>query len=304
MKKKTKSLLEVHGAIFLFGFTGLFGKLVSLPAPLIVLGRVFFALVVLGAFLGFSKGFVRLKTRRDLSIIAFGGIMMALHWIALFYSIKISTVAVGLLGAATFPVFTTFLEPLVSKRRIERHNVLLAFVTLFGVSLILPSVSLDSSVAQGMLWGILSGFFFAAAAIANRICVRKYPSQVISFYQNAVITVFLLPCLYFVKTTYHASDIAWLIVLGVIFTAGSHTLFIKGMVRVKAQTASIIASLEPVYGVLCATLFLGERPTARVIVAGMVIAAATLLASIDVAAAGKRLGLKRYRASAAYDDAG
>lgn len=301
MNKKTISLVEVHGAIFLFGFTGLFGKFVSLPAILIVLGRVFFALVALSVALGFTKSFVRLKNKRDFSLIALGGLLMAAHWITLFYSIKLSTVAVGLLGVSTFPIFTTFLEPVVFKKRVESRNVILAFLTLLGVSLMIPSISLDNSVVRGMLWGVLSGLFFAVATIANRMCVKKYPSQVISFYQNLVTTAVLLPCLYFIKTTYHMNDVLWLVVLGVVFTAGSHTLFIKGMLRVKAQTASIIASLEPVYGVFFAALFLGEMPTARTLAAGTVIMSAVFLASIDIAAIGKRMGIKRY-VSPAYDE--
>jgi drug/metabolite transporter (DMT)-like permease len=94
---------------------------------------------------------------------------------------------------------------------------------------------------------------------------------VIAFFQDFFATLFLLPALFIISTSFKAEDILLLIILGVICTAASHSLFIKGMRFIKAQTASIISSLEPVYGIILALLFLGEIPETRTILGGLII---------------------------------
>jgi len=68
--------------------------------------------------------------------------------------------------------------------------------------------------------------------------------------------------------------------LGIVFTAVAHTLFIKELSSVKAQTTSIIASLEPVYGIIFAIFFVNEIPTLRVLGGDIIILGATFYATI------------------------
>lgn len=277
-------LLQVHAAVLLFGLAGLFGKFIALPAPLITLGRVVFAALALGIVLLAGGGGFRLQ-RRDYWLLPLTGVVLALHWAAFFQSIQVSTVAVALLSFATFPVFVAFLEPFVSRQPLRALDVALALTTLLGVALVVPSVELTNSITQGVLWGLLTAGSFAVLSLLNRHYVRRYASLTIAFYQDAAAAVVLLPFLLAAPQVIAPRELLLLALLGVIFTALAHTLFIQGLRGVKAQTASIIASLEPVYGIVFAVLLLGEIPAPRTLLGGAVILGVVLYSSVRASAA-------------------
>lgn len=280
MPIKSNNLLQIHSAVFLFGLAGLFGKLINLPSTIIVLGRVLFASIFLIAILLYFKQSIKLNRKKDYLYLAALGILLALHWATFFQSIQVSTVAIGLLSFSTFPVFSTFLEPYFFKEKLRTQNVVVALITLAGIYLVVPELSFGNNITQGVLWGISSGFTFAILSILNRKYVKQYSPLVIAFYQDAIATIVLLPFLFLIPISFHTNDILLLVLLGVVFTALAHTLFIKGLTKVKAQTASIIACLEPVYGIVFALIILNEVPDIRVIAGGVIILGCTLYASI------------------------
>lgn len=268
---KKKGLIHIHTAVLLFGLAGLFGKLVSLPPMIIVLGRVIFAAIFLFFVNSATKQDMKLKDRRDYAYLAILGLILAVHWVTFFLAIQMSTVAIGLLTFSTFPVFVTFIEPLFFKEKIRIHDILTAAVTFLGVALVIPGFEFSNALTQGALWGIVSGFTFAILSILNKKYVIRYSGLVISFYQDCAAAIVLLPFLFTVKPHFLLKDVLLLILLGIVFTGISHALFINGLSSVKAQTASIIASLEPVYGIIATALLIGEIPTLRMIAGGTVI---------------------------------
>jgi drug/metabolite transporter (DMT)-like permease len=280
MTPKNKSLMEIHTAVLFFGLAGLFGKLILLPALIIVLGRVIFAAIFLALLSLYLKQNIKLNQRRDYFYLFILGIILALHWWTFFQAIQVSTVAVGLLTYSTFPIFVTFLEPYFFKEKIKRSDIFLAVITFLGVILVVPRFEITNNITRGALWGIASGFTFAVLSLLNRKYVKKYSSLVIAFYQDSAAVIVLLPFLFLMEFTITIKDILLLILLGVCFTAIAHTIFIKGLTNIKAQTASIIACLEPVYGIVIAIFLLGEVPGLRIISGGMLILAATVYATI------------------------
>jgi drug/metabolite transporter (DMT)-like permease len=268
---KKKSLFEIHAAVLLFGLAGLFGKWLILSPFIIVLGRVFFASITLALLLRFSKQSIKISPRKNYLYLIFLGLILAVHWVSFFKSIQISTVAVGLLSFATYPVFTTFLEPLLLKEKIVKMNISFSLFCVAGVFLIIPSFGLDNSTFVGVLWGLLSSITFAVLTILNRKLTQHFSSLLIAFYQDFFAMLFLLPFYFVLRPALNTNDILLLCVLGVFCTAGSHTLFIKGMKRIKAQTASMIHFLEPVYGIIFAFFFLHEIPSLRIILGGAII---------------------------------
>jgi drug/metabolite transporter (DMT)-like permease len=268
---KKKSLFDIHVAVLLFGLAGLFGKWLILSPFIIVLGRVFFASITLGLFLWLSKQSLKISPRKNYLYLIFLGIILAVHWVSFFKSIQVSTVAVGLLSFATYPVFTTFLEPLLLKEKIIKTNIFFSLFCVVGVFLIIPRFDLDNSTFVGVLWGLLSSVTFAVLTILNRKLTQHLSSLHIAFYQDFFAMLFLLPFYFVLQPALNTNDILLLAVLGVFCTAGSHTLFIKGMKRIKAQTASMIHFLEPVYGIIFAFLFLNEIPSLRTILGGIII---------------------------------
>jgi len=270
----------IHAAVFLFGFPGLFGKWLPLSPPLIVLGRVVFAGIALAAVLILLRAGFRITPSRDIGLLILCGVVLAAHWTSFFESIQVSSVAVGLLSYSSFPVFTAFLEPLVLKERLSGRSILLACACVFGVFLIVPQFRLADKVFQGVLWGLVSGLTFSILTIINRTLSRRHSSLIIAFYQDTFAALSLLPFWFLTKPVIDLRTAGLLLMLGVFCTAGAHTLFIQGMRTVKAQTASIISSLEPVYGILLAVVFLKEIPAMKTIIGGLVILLAAVSASI------------------------
>lgn len=277
---KNRSLAEIHIATFFFGVAGLFGKLISLPSMIIVLGRVVFSSIFLFCIIWYLKQDIKLKEKKHYGYFIIMGLVLAIHWTTFFKSIQISTVAIGLLTYSTFPVFVAFLEPYFFKEKIKLRDVIMAVITFLGVVLVIPKFELGNNLTQGALWGIASGFTFGILSILNRKYVKEYSSLTISFYQQFVAAVVLIPFLFLQKPVFDSKAILLLALLGIVFTAGSHTIFINGLKNVKAQTASIISSLEPVYGIIFAILMLGEMPTLKVISGGVVILGAVFYSTI------------------------
>jgi drug/metabolite transporter (DMT)-like permease len=285
---KTTAYLKVHLAVFLFGGAGLFGKLIDLPSGAIVLGRAF-----LGAFFVFLFSQIldwsvlkkeavpnsrtisfkqfQPKSTKDLLVFGLLGAILAFHWVAFFEAIQLSNVTIGVLTFSTFPIFTTLLEPFFNKEKLQLSDVFLAFVAFLGVVLVLPNLSFDNNYTQGALWGVASGASFAVLTLLSKRMIEGYTSNCVSFYQNGIAALLLMP--FFASDVLAGTEKDWiyLLLLGLIFTAIAHTLFINSMKDIKAKTASLIASLEPLYAIVLAWLFLGETPTMRMCLGGFVI---------------------------------
>lgn len=276
---KTRDLVQIHIAVFLFGLAGLFGKLVAQPAVIIVLGRVFFGAIALLILYQYRGQSIRLKRRKDYLWFSLFGFILAIHWLTFFHSIQISSVAIGLLTYSTFPVFTAFLEPYFFKEKFLLRDLLLAIITFAGVVLVIPSFELGNQMTRGALWGIVSGATFAILAILNRKHVANYQGSLIALYQDIVASLLLLPFFFIIQPKLSGMDWGLLVLLGFLFTAFSHTIFINGLQTVKAKTASVIASLEPVYGILGAILLLSEIPSWQEVLGGTIILGTTFYAT-------------------------
>lgn len=271
MKNQKKSLISIHIAVLLFGLAGLFAKWVLLPAVIIVLGRVIFSSLSLFFLLKVKKARVRLDKGRDYILMITAGIVLAVHWTTFMQSIQTSTVAVGTLTFSTFPLFVTFLEPVLFHERLKSSSVVSAVVMLAGVLLIVPEFHLGNTMTQGVIWGMAGSLSYAVLSLMNRMFMEKYTSSLTAFYEQATAAVVLLPSLFLLKPVVSGKDILVLVLLGVVFTAFAHTMYIEGLKHVKVQTAGIISGLESVYGIIAAFLFLGEKPGIKELAGGVII---------------------------------
>lgn len=279
---KNAAYLKIHLAVFLFGGAGLFGKLIHLSSGGIVLGRAFLGAFFIFLFSVLTTHKQQLNSTRVVQqfipkslqdVLSFGylGIVLAFHWVAFFEAIQCSNVAIGVLTFSTFPIFTTLLEPFFTKESLQLEDLLLAIIALIGVAFVLPNFKFSDHYTQGALWGVASGASFAILTLLSKRMIKGYTSNAVSFYQNGIAALILMP--FFACDIFRGTEKDWLylILLGLIFTAVAHTLFISSMHILKAKTASLIASLEPLYAILLAWLFLGETPTFKMFFGGGII---------------------------------
>jgi drug/metabolite transporter (DMT)-like permease len=273
-----RALVALHAAVALFGFAALFGKWIALPASLIVLGRTSIAAATL-ASAAHARGHRLARPSRGLVV---NGAILALHWVTFFAAVQIATVAIGLLGYATFPLFVLLLERRLAPGKAHRPEWAIALLATAGLVALVPAANPSSATLQGLALGVASAFTFALLAVRNRALVERLPAVDIALWQNLFAALCVAPLAWLVSQGSQAPaaiDLALLVVLGVACTGLAHTLFIASMQALSAHTASIVAALEPVYGIALAMAFLGEIPDARTWIGGGMIVVAAIVAS-------------------------
>ena len=266
--------------MFLFGMSGLFGKFIAASPLFIVLGRTLFAAMALGLYARAVSG-TRLSgfSRHTLGLFMLQGALLAVHWYFFFLSIQLSSVALGLVTFSTFPLFVTFMEPLAFREPLKRRDIFTAVAVFSGICLVLPDIDLSNQTTLGGIFGILSGLTFAILALVNRKNVRVSDPVAVAFFQNLFAALCLVvPIILIQPVCPTARDLPALIFLGVVCTALSHTLFISSLRQIRAQTASVITGLEPVYGIVLAFFLLREIPAAATLAGGLIIIGATVAA--------------------------
>lgn len=279
-QRARRGLITANVATLFFGLAGVLGSLTGLPAPLITLGRAAFAGLALGGWALLARLSLRPRAGRDLAILIAQGVLLAIHWTAFFQAIVVSNVAIGLLAFSSFPLFTAALEPLLLRQRPQIPEIVAATLIVPGVALLVPAFSLDNTATRGVLWGLLAGATFALLSVVNRSLSARYEGAMISFYQDGVAAIVLLPTLLLTSATPGAltlRTVLLLAALGLVCTALAHTLFISSLRDITAQLASVIAALEPVWGIGFAWLLLAESPSTRTLVGGALIVGATLI---------------------------
>jgi drug/metabolite transporter (DMT)-like permease len=263
--------LQIHSAVFLFGFSGLLGKLIRAAPSVIVFGRTFFASAALLVYLCLLRRRPSLRSGRDGATLLLSGIVLAAHWFAFFQSIHLSSVSLALITFGTFPLWIVFLEPIFFRERLGTVEVMAAATATAGMALVLPGFDPADRTMQGALWGLFAGASFAFLSLLNRWHVRRYPPLVVAFFQlgfaAAVGAAFALPQAASVSGT----DLLLLFLLGIVCTAAAQTLYIGSLRYIRARTAGVIVALEPVYGILLAMILLGELPAPRTALGGLII---------------------------------
>ena len=264
-----------------FGLAGLFGKLLALSPLAIVAGRAGFAALALACLLALrppAQGESPWAWRSWLAGAPLG-VLLAGHWWAFFQAVQVSTVAVALLSFSTFPMAVLALDAVLRHDRPRARDLAAAAAAIAGVGVIVPRFRCADATFQGMLWGLLSGLAFAVLVVGNRRRVRHASPLVLALIQNGVACLVLLPLAALTSPWPSMRDWAGLAVLGVVFTAGTHGLFLQGLRSVPARLASLTCTLEPAYGMLAGSLILQEVPSARTLLGAAVILLSVLSVS-------------------------
>ena len=271
-------IISVLVALPFVSLTGLFGKFISHSPLLIVQGRTVFAFGALLLVLLILRKKIIFSNFREWLRLLLCGIILGVHWIAFFKSIQVSTVAIGLLTFASYPLFTTFLEPVFFQEKFSQKNILAVFTIICGLALMSTSPTDNSeavflgSIMQGVLWGLCGGFGFAVLTLLNREQVRQNSPLLLTCWQNGFAAMVLLPWSLTVSWDLTTAEWSLLFVLGVVCTVGGHSLLINGLRNVRAQIASmLIAGLEPVIAIVFAFFLLEEIPSSQTILGGSLI---------------------------------
>ncbi len=280
---KTRSLIVLNLSVVLFSFAGLFGKWIDLPSMSLTFYRVLFSASALGLFMLITKMPFRVSVRRDIGLLILGGILTTANWVSVFKAIQISTVGIGVITFSTFPLFVTFLEPLIFHTRLKTKNVIIAVIIIIGVLITVPELSMDNTIVRGILVGMISPVAYALLSIVNKGLRERLNGTQISFYEQLTAMVILAPFAMTAGAQPTVRDIGLLIIFGVVTTAIAHTVYISCLKDVSAQFAGVCTSMETVYSIIFSMIFLQEIPYFREVIGAAVITAAVIFAQVTEA---------------------
>ena len=196
MSKDTrKNVILLHIAVMCFSCSGVIGQYVQVPAVQVAMGRVICSSLLLLAISLVCKDKLTLDSKKDYGLMILTGVVMAIHWSSFFQSIQTSSVAIGTITFSTFPLFLTFLEPLLFHEKICGKNILNALILLMGVLITIPEFSVENKVTIGILWGMLASFTYAVMTLSNRYFSSRYKGRTICLYEQGTAAIALLPAL-------------------------------------------------------------------------------------------------------------
>ncbi len=250
-----KNQIKMHFIVVILGFTAILGRLITLDATDMVWYRMLMAFGALGIYVHFKKIRVRYSPKVILQMTG-TGVIIALHWITFFYSIKVSNVSVALGCFASTTFFTAILEPLIFKRKANRYELLLGIIIILGLYLIFQ---FEFKYWLGIISSLTSAFLAGLFTVLNKKLTRKHDPVSISFYEMG--SGFLAISLYFLVTGRFfdsfpvplAMDWVWLLILSIVCTAYAFVVSVEVMKILSAYTIVLAFNMEPVYAILLAS---------------------------------------------------
>ena len=277
--------LKLHFIVFLWGFSAILGKLVSIPAVEMVFYRSILAAMGMGIVMLATKGTFEVSKAALLKLILIGFIV-ALHWVAFFASARVANVSVSLVGFATNSLWTALLEPWINRTRIKKFELMLGFVVLFGLYVIF---SFDFQYKLGLLLGVLAGFTSAVFAVFNSKMVKHVPAYTITFYE--MIGAFIGLALFFplYKMTWAPGNVLHLLpatmdwvyiaLLAGVCSVYAYSTAVELMKKISVFLIQLALNLEPIYGIIMAVIIFGseEKMGANFYVGALIIMSAVLL---------------------------
>jgi drug/metabolite transporter (DMT)-like permease len=261
----TKDYFKLHFIVFLFGFTAILGKLVSIPAVEMVFYRTLLAAIGMAFLILVTRGTFKISNS-DLIKILLTGVIVAIHWITFFASGRVSNPSTSLVGFATCSFWAAFIEPIAKRKKIHSLEVGLGLVVLVGLVLIF---SFDFNYAFGLFLGIISGLTAALFSVMNSKLAARVSAYTITFYEmvGACLTVALFFPIY---QSYFAEDkqlhlapapMDW-VYIGIMSIACSvyaYSVMIDLSKKLSVFFIQLALNLEPVYGIIIALLVFGQQ---------------------------------------------
>ena len=256
-----KSYIHLHVIVFIWGFTAVLGKLISLEALDLVWYRMLFASIIMTFVVLINK--INLKVPFTVFIgFVVSGVIIALHWLTFYQAIKVSNVSITLACLSTGAFFASILEPIFYNRKIIWYEVLFGLIVIFGLGIIFK---VETKYATGIYLAITSAFLSALFSVINGKYAKEYNPNVISVYELSSGFLFLSVFLYFADSftpaffALSSNDLIWLFLLSSVCTAYAFSASVKVMKFLSPFTVMLTINLEPIYGIILVLLIFPEN---------------------------------------------
>lgn len=255
-----KSYFHLHLIVFIWGFTAVLGKLISLQALDLVWYRMIFAVGFMAIYIVYSKQSLKIPLKVFMGFMI-SGIIIAAHWFTFYEAIKVSNISITLACLSTGAFFASLLEPIFYRRKIIGYELVFGLLVIAGLFLIF---NVESHFKKGIFLGITSAFLSALFSVINGKFAKEYNPNCISFYELSGGVFFLSIGMFFTNKfttsffTISTNDIFWLLLLSSVCTAYAFSASVKVMKFLSPYTVMLTINLEPIYGIILALLIFKE----------------------------------------------
>lgn len=276
----TNHLIELLIGTLFISTSGVLGKFIDMPTPVIIWFRCALGAIFLYIFCRYKKFNIKIQSRKDLSTVLLSSVFLGIHWITYFYALKFSNVALGMLSLFTFPVITALLEPLFIKSKLSPIHIILGIIVIIGIYILAPEFDFESSQVKGVLLGLFSAVCYALRNLILKQHIGQYSGTALMMYQILILSVLLLPFMFVMDVSHITTQFPYVIILALVTTAIGHSMFIHSLRYFSVSTASIINSLQPIFGIVMAYFFLKEIPSWNTFFGGSLILTTVIIESI------------------------
>ena len=278
-KQYLKNLVQLNFAVLIISTSGTLGRYIDLSVPVIIFLRAFIGGSFLYIFCKWKKLSFKINVK-DYKTIFFSGVLMGMHWITYFISLKLSSVAIGMLSVFTYPIITSFLEPIMLNSKFKKSNLLLGLMVLIGIYFLAPEISMKNDQFIAVGFGVFSALCYSIRNIYMKAKSSEYEGSILMVYQLIIVSVLLSPVFYFYDVNGLGASLPAILILALLTTAIGHTLFVYSFRNFSISAASIISGVQPIYGIIIGMIVLGEYPGVRTIIGGAVILGTVLIESV------------------------
>jgi drug/metabolite transporter (DMT)-like permease len=267
-------LLILNLAVMLWGFSALFGKIVEADAYNLTFWRMAIAWVALAGLYIYRHKIVLPQWNRSLAWKnMLCAILLAVHWVAFFKVVQMSSVALAIVFHASFVFMVAVIEPFIVKEKPQIRTIAVAVV---GSAALITTMLFQVESASSIVWlyGFLVAAGYAAVSLLNRTILIEHDTLDCMTGQFFYGALFLLPLTFLGVTDFFVLSVeSWLkiAVLGVFTTALGHSIYFWSLRHVSATKASTLSMMEPAYGILFAVLFLGEYPDQAMFIGAVIV---------------------------------
>lgn len=281
MKNTPSDYFWLNLSFLFISTSGALGKWIDLPPEQIIFWRSLFSIPFLLLFLWTTKQSIKISFQWNASTLL-AGVLMGTHWVTYFYALQWSNVAVGMLSLFTFPVITAFLEPLFFNTRFNKKHIFLGGLTLLGIYFLVPSFDLAKTHGPAIALGVFSALCYAIRNILLKKARTSGNGSQQMLAQVVIIALCFVP--FISQETVSMNQDFWpaLVFLALFTTVIGHSMFLFSLTRFSVTSASIAASVQPLYGILIAYFFLNEIPHWGTYIGGALIVFAVLVEGLSI----------------------
>ena len=250
-----KAFIQLHIAVFLAGFTGILGKLITLNEGLLVWYRLLISTATLWVLFFIGKKNFSIP-RKDILKIGLVGAVAAMHWVSFYGCIKIANVSIALVCFSAIGFFTALMEPLIFRVRMDWSELALGLLVIVGISFIFH---FDPHYQTGIWVGLVAALLGSIFPILSKKLLQRISFEIVTLYElsgGLIFLSFLLPfylAIFPTRTIFPDSmDWVWLLILSWLCTVLAMNFSMSALRKISAFTVNLTYNLEPVYGIALA----------------------------------------------------